>query len=234
LFLNLHVHHLICSAAVCDPIFIDNRQGAISIELANFVNQIKEDYTTARYIFALSQYKNARFKKINDGVVYASPPNAQSAFSIEDGLMKTSFEEAYSILDKIAAFLNDYYSLNLKFKIYFTGKPPKGFWEKDSGVLRIELLDTKNPSLYALYDIYKDFEDDYKILTDIRNGLAHRKLVITDLGGEASPLAAGKPIEMISPEQMLSETMQLFHVVKSAVIYLINAINLEPRLTKRP
>lgn len=224
LYLNFHIHDERCEASMGDPIFIDHRSGTQSAGLANYINQIKEDYATARYILVRSQLPSKELSRISSEVVYATTPD-RAVFNIYDGLLKTGFEEAYSILDKIAGFLNEFYRLDLNFKVYFTGNDrPKCFWEKEKGVLRPELTAKQSPPLFALYDIFKDFDSGYySQLKNIRNGLAHRKLTVRR--SKMNPAENGKPMEEIYVDDMRDATLELFEIVKSSVVYLINAVN---------
>jgi hypothetical protein len=137
------------------------------------------------------------------------------------GLLKSAFKEAYNILDKIAVFINDYYKLGLtEDKIYFTS-----IWQKDKKI-RDEILKSKNISLYALYDIYQDFKSNhYKNIQNIRNALTHRTLVIFDSALTDWDKKDDK--NNIGYNTMLNETIALLKLTKSAIIYLVNFVNIE-------
>ena len=137
------------------------------------------------------------------------------------GLLKSAFKEAYNILDKIAVFINDYYKLGLtEDKIYFTS-----IWQNDKKI-RDKILKSKNISLYALYDICQDFKSDhYKNIQNIRNALVHRKLVIFD--SVLTDWDKKDDKHNIGYDTMLSETINLLRLTKSAIIYLINFVNIE-------
>lgn len=224
LFLNFHIHNNQCESAVTDPIFISLitkiEDNDTFYQLAKYINQIKEDYAIARLLLAQSQFKREDFDSISRRTTFVNTLD-YSQFNLYFGLLKSAFKEAYNILDKIAVFINDYYKLGLpEDKIYFTS-----IWQKDKK-MREEILKSKNISLYALYDIFQDFKSDhYKNIQNIRNASTHRKLVIFD--SMLTDWDKKDDKHNIGYDTMLSETINLLRLTKSAIIYLINFVNVE-------
>lgn len=225
LYLNFHVHNNKCEAAIVDPIFINIvtkiDDNSTFYDLAKYINQIKEDYIIARLLLVQSQYKRTDFNNISKRTIFIYPSD-YSQFNLYYGLLKHAFTAAYNILDKIAVFINKYYELGYKEKeVYF-----RTIWEKDSKIDN-KILQSKNISLYALYDIYKDFKYGYnEHINGIRTALTHRKLVIYNLDtGEDIK----KEKDNIYYEDMVRETINMLKLAKSAVIYTINFVNLEER-----
>jgi len=224
LFLNFHIHNNQCESAITDPIFITlitkMEDNDTFYQLAKYINQIKEDYAIARLLLVQSQFKREDFNSISKRTTFVNTLG-YSQFNLYFGLLKSAFKEAYNILDKIAVFINDYYKLSLpEDKIYFTS-----IWPKDKKI-RDEILKSKNISLYALYDIYQDFKSDhYKNIQNIRNAATHRKLVIFD--SMLTDWDKKDDKHNIGSETMLKETINLLKLTKSAIIYLINFVNIE-------
>lgn len=137
--------------------------------------------------------------------------------------MKSAFKDAFNILDKIAVFINDYYNLGFKENnIYFT---TPSVWE-DKGVIRKEILNSENLSLYALYDIYRDFKlHRYQKIKDIRNALTHRRLIVFDSLITSVDDKTDK--HNIDSDTFFQETVNLMRLTKAAIIYLINFVNTE-------
>jgi len=124
-------------------------------------------------------------------------------------------------------FLNRYYDLGLNERsISFDS-----VWVKDKKkdrTLRERLLHTENMSLYALYDIHKDFQNGYyQTLKEIRHALTHRQLTIFELGIEG--MQQDGDLLSISDDEMLRQTIQLMRLVKAAIIYLINTVTIEEK-----
>lgn len=224
LFLNFHLHDTQCESAITDPIFISLitpiEDDDTFYRLAKSINQIKEDYAVARLLLVQSQFKREDFDSISRRTTFVNTLD-YSQFNLYSGLLKSAFKEAYDILDKVAVFINDYYNLGLQTdRIYFTT-----IWQLD-GRIRDRILESKNISLYALYDIYQDFKSGYyEPLQAIRNASTHRKLVICDSMLTDSDKKDDK--ENISYSAMLGETVKLLQLTKSAIIYLINFVSTE-------
>ncbi len=220
-------------AAIEDPIFIrlvtkidDND---IFYNLAKYLNQIKEDYAVARLLLVQSQYKRTDFDSISKRTSYVYALD-YSQFNLYVGLLKSAFKDAFNILDKIAVFINDYYQLDFKENdIYFDSIRGKGrkasIWEENS-VIRKEILNSENLSLYALYDIYRDFKSNrHRRIQNLRNTLTHRRLVVFD-----SLLASVEDKtdkHNIDSDTLLEETIDLMRLTRVAIIYLINFVNTE-------
>jgi len=226
LFLNFHVHENKCEASITDPIFISLitklEDEDTFYQFAKYINQIKEDYAVARLLFVQSQFKRGDFDSISRRTTFANTLD-YSQFNLYFGLLKAAFKEAYNILDKIAVFINDYYKLEIpEDRIYFTS-----IWYcSNCRKIRDEILESKNISLYALYDIYQDFKSGYyKRIQSIRNASTHRKLVIFDSMLTKRDKKDDK--HNIGYSTMLDETMNLLRLAKSAIIYLINFVNTE-------
>lgn len=229
LFLNFHIHAEKCEASIKDPVFIriitpleDNQ---IFYNLAKHINQIKEDFAVARLLLVQSQFKRKDFNRISKRTLFVYSLD-YSMFNIYIGLLKSSFKEAYNILDKIAVFINDYYKIGTDpAKIHFHRS---SFWQRENKI-RKEYLDSRNISLYALYDIFLDFKSKYyQKIKGIRNALTHRRLVIYDSTlTDLTEWDKKDNSTNIDLETMFNETINLFLLVKSAIIYLINFVELE-------
>ena len=226
LFLNFHIHDDHCEAAIEDPVFIrlitkldDNDT---FYYFAKQLNQIKEDYAVARLNLVQSQYKQKAFDNISKRTSYVYALD-YSQFNLYIGLLKSAFKDAFNILDKIAVFINDYYNLELKENnIYFV---TTSIWE-DKGVIRKEILNSENISLYALYDIYRDFKSNrHQKIKQIRNALTHRRLIVFDSLITSIEDNSGK--HSIDSDTLLKETVNLMRLTKAAIIYLINFVNTE-------
>ena len=239
LFLNFHIHQDHCEAAIEDPMFIrlitkvdDNDT---FYNLAKYLNQIKEDFAVARLLLVQSQYHQEDFDRISERTIYVYALD-YSQFNIYSGLLKSAFKEAFNILDKIAVFINDYYQLGHREEdIYFDSLRGKGrsasIWE-DDGTIRKEIVNSENISLYALYDIYRDFKSGRcQRIQDIRNALTHRRLVIFD--SSLTDWDSKSDKHNIGYDTMLNETIDLMKLVKAAIIYLINFVNTEEEKKKK-
>jgi len=224
LFLNFHIHKNNCEASIVDPIFIslitDIDDNETFYRLAKNINQIKEDYAIARLLLVQSQYRKKEFDNISKRTTLINTLD-YSQFNIYIGLLKSAFKEVLDILDKIAFFINDYFRFGLsERRIYFTS-----IWERNNEI-RDEILESKNFSLYALYDIHRDIKTNYyQKIKDIRNAITHRKLVVYD--SVLTDWDTKDDRVNIGYDTFLNETINVFQLVKSAITYLINFVNIE-------
>jgi len=232
LFLNFHIHERNCEASISDPIFISlvtNKKDFSSFyNLSKYINQIKEDYIVARLLLVQSQFKMNDFIQISKRTSFVNTLDG-SIFNLYTGLLKSAFNVAYNIFDKISRFINEYLQLGINCKIYFST-----IWEnnpKKSKIdIRSEILNSKNISLFALCDIYLDYQyyskKQYEEIMRIRNSLVHEKLIIyDDLNSKFKKMNKDE----ISYGSMLNQTLELFKLARSAIIYLINLVELEER-----
>src|SRR3990167_5635895 len=202
---------------------------------AKQLNQIKEDYAVARLNLVQSQYKQKAFDNISKRTSYVYALD-YSQFNLYTGLLKSAFKDAFNILDKIAVFINDYYKLGFNENdIYFDSLRRTGgtasIWE-EKGVIRKEILNSENQSLYALYDVYHDFKQNrYRRIQDIRNALTHRRLIVFD--SLITSVNDNTDKLNIDSDTLLQETVGLTRLTKAAIIYLINFVNTEEEKKKK-
>ncbi len=117
-----------CNEAIGDPIVINRmiidrkeNKGLKSptkdpfLSLSSFLNQIKQDYVSARFLMVLSQYRNLNLNFVDKKVRLIDTLD-YSLHNIRIQLLKMSFKNLYNILDKIAFFIKDYLRLNIKDK----------------------------------------------------------------------------------------------------------------------
>jgi hypothetical protein len=121
--------------------------------------------------------------------------------------------------------------LGIEGNIYYTT-----IWQdknnKNKRKIRPEIVNSKNISLYALYDIFLDFKSGYyKRIQDARNALVHERLVIYDSVSTRWDNKVDK--YNIGYETMLSQTIDLLQLVKSSIIYLINFVQLDEDKKKK-
>lgn len=142
-------------------------------------------------------------------------------------LIKMTYKNFYSILDKIAVFIQAY--LNLPLKVHQVDFAT--IWtEKKSNRIRQEFLaHPQNLSLLALYniklDVYGSRSFDYVIdeqtkdLQRIRNFIEHKVIVIRD--GE---MTYDNYQLQISKRELEINTIRLAQLVRCAIIYLCNFV----------
>ena len=139
------------------------------------------------------------------------------------GILKSSFSKAYSILDKIGVFLDEYIGLKTKGKIYFNSiwaRKEKGAW-----IANTKISKYKHQSLLGLYDIYLDFRSgEYEKITKIRNDLMHQRLTVVSEFFAFALDRNNAEMEIIDSD-FVKQTIELLMIVKSAICNLILFVN---------
>lgn len=228
LFLNLHIQDKECEAATIDHVFISLftpiHDNDTFYRFAGWINEIKESYMTARYLLFESKIKSddkSTISKLTD-IVY---PLDYSTKTLYTGLLKSSIKESFSILDKIAYFLNEYLDLEIRNKesinwqnVWFRDlkvNNPK-HWFEDSCTFHHKIKNIENYSLFALFSLFLSIRDSK--IADLRHQLTHKKILVKIEG-------SGNNIDEFTLDKLENSAVKLLHFTKYSIIYLINFVN---------
>ncbi len=157
----------------------------------NIFNQIKQEYVSARCFLYEAVF--CQEKHFSDKNNYLMDTFDYSIYSYSMEKAKAAYRICYSIFDKIAYLLREYFRIDVKpHEINFSK-----IWYKDrkNKQLREEFNDGQNWAIKGLYWVSKDlyFKDqnfivdpDSENIADIRNFIEHKsfKIIDYDLGGE--------------------------------------------------
>ena len=188
-------------------------------------NQIKQEYVYARYLC---------FNSIESDSVHYADENVDLIdcldyvqYSIRVEGLKASFKTLYSLLDKVAMFINEYYSLKIKTRqVNF-----HSIWRSNSDLNK--MLD-KNIGLSSIFWIEKDFDNGdnsltanphAKLLKTIRNYLEHRftNITLNFIDGSEE----NNETRLYLTEFELQEcTLDLLNLVREVIFSLKNAIQI--------
>ncbi|MCP4632177.1 MAG: hypothetical protein GY855_04570 [candidate division Zixibacteria bacterium] len=206
-------------------------------------NQLKQEYCSARYIlYEGLNNKNIHFSDKNVTIVDTLDC---SVYSLNIEKVKLSFRTAYSLLDKMAFFLNHYFNLKINDKkVSF-----RTLWyKKNKQVLREEFIDKHNLPLRGLFWLSKDIHENIKgldtaldpearKLREIRHHIEHKYLKVHGelWSGNNDKTSSGIKDTLaysLYRADFEKQTLNLFRIIRSAIIYLTLSIEIEERIKK--
>jgi len=237
LYLNICNYCQRCDAAVGDtaaikkmilPLTKHNNEGWPKddqyLRLSRYLNQIKQDYVTARFMLMLSRYKELNLDFVHKHVKIIDTLD-YSLHNIYVELVKASFKGFYGVLDKVAYFINDYLKLGIPDRrVSF-----RAVWYQSSRekTIREQILATGNFSLNALFSLHQDFEDgEFKNLRLTRDALTHR-FVNVKLFHDT------EDIENMSESSLVGVTLELARATRNAILYLLQFVHTEESKKER-
>ncbi len=197
-------------------------------------NEIKQQYISARYMyFSYLQQSKSHEKHFSDKDIHLINTFDYSLYGLKYELLKTSYKSLYSILDKIAFFINEYFELGINERkiafhtIWYEGN------QKSKINSKIESLN--NNPLRGLYYLSKDFHSDTeylnstdfdaKELSDLRNYLEHRYVKVVQYKNNRDLFSYDNFAYQISIYDFENKTEKMLKYVREAIIYLSLAVH---------
>jgi tetratricopeptide (TPR) repeat protein len=227
LYLNICNYCQKCNAAIGDPVLIKGMIGPLGkdtsndifLKLSGHLNQIKQDFVTARFLLFLSRYNELNLNFVDKHVIIIDTLDYRM-HNIYIELVKSAFKNFYNILDKIACFINDYLNLLVPDnEIHFSK-----IWYSDFGkkIIQKKIQETKNYSLNAIFDIHRDLEKGGQCynLRKTRNALTHRFIKVR-------MLKRSEDAENMTEDMLVNSTLKLAKIVRNSIIYLLQFIDIE-------
>jgi tetratricopeptide (TPR) repeat protein len=148
-------------------------------ELMRILNEIKESYATARYLYFLSQDNAKILDYVSQTTIYFDNFDF-SINGVYTGLCKTAYSRAFDVLDKVARIVNIYFGIGKRESTFwniFAEKQSQGETHEFRFIARKNVGDTRNSSLYALSDLCIDYFEnakvDLKTIDSRRNRITH-------------------------------------------------------------
>jgi hypothetical protein len=207
-----------------------------------FFNQLKQEYASARYL--LYEGMHATGPHFSDRDVALVNTLDYPAYGLAAEQVRLAFRMAYSLLDKVAFFLNDYFALGhpptqVSFKkVWYERKKPFG--------LRPALRDRQSMPLLGLFwlakDVYEEdpqfttaLEPDARDIEDTRQHLEHKylKLHTPEWSGTTTPrtaVEAGR-VDTLARSLFLADfettALRVLRMARAALMYLSAAVYIE-------
>lgn len=220
-----------------------------------FFNQLKQEYVTARFlcwqgIMAAESYQKHYSDK--DVLLLETLDYPLYSRAIEE--VKVAFRMAYSLFDKIAYFINEYWTIGMQERsinfqsIWFEGgtkgKPKR---------LRVKFQGRQNLPLRGLYWLSKDFvasgqdtdtpvlgetmEPDAYNLRSIRNHLEHKYLKVHDdmwrfTDRSSNSMFDDQWASHLSMQELQQKALRILKMARCGLTYLSLAVHREESLRR--
>jgi hypothetical protein len=224
-----------------DPLNLPNLITEINKGFPKFItnfNQIKQEYITYRHL--LFEGINKKTPKFYDKDISITDDFDYNLYDINIEKVKLSFRGFYSVFDKIANFLNEYFNIGMKSdKVDF-----RKIWLDKNGIINPIFNEFNNLPLRGLYLISKDLfytkNDDFseeftksiepeaQKINDIRNHLEHKFISIKLLDIEEFEVNQERDRNFsITQDELEEKTTHLSQLVREAMIYLSFIVHIE-------
>jgi tetratricopeptide (TPR) repeat protein len=241
LFLNPLNDLLTESVAAQDVLMLPSHQvGPAGITFLAFYNQLKQEYAFARWnLFEGTGHHSLHPADRRLSLAF-NADYAQYSMAVEQ--VKIAYRCAYSLFDKIAYFVNDYWKLGIpergvSFRSIWV-EPAKG---KAPPQVRAVLEASENLPLRGLFWLSKDLFDpelkdvaqpEARDLDALRNHLEHKNVKVVDamaLYSAPQEPFVDRLAHQIVREDLEGKTLRLLQLARAALIYLSLAMEVEER-----
>lgn len=239
LFLNplndLGLYEPASEDAITLPTITESSSSSRPPPIIGFYNQMKQEYVSAR--FMLFEGLHATAPHFSDRAVALFNTLDYPSYGFATERIRLAFRAAYSVLDKVAFFLNAYLELGHKphtvsFRsVWYEGAKP------DKPLLP-QFQSHTNWPLRGLFWLSKEFfEDEFKEVTEpdaeelalLRNHLEHRYLQLHLMGDGGDDAESPQPDlrRSMARSDFEAKALRLFRYARSALIYLSMAVGRE-------
>jgi tetratricopeptide (TPR) repeat protein len=204
-------------------------------ELLHILNEIKESFTTSRFLAFTALEGNPTLADASALTTYFQHGPKDALYGTPLGLLKAAYSQAFDVLDKVARLINVYFSIGHRrnsFWRVFVTRQSRGPEHEIRWIARPEVVDTHNFSLYALSDLAIDyFQAEFSDLSAIderRNRMTHDYLLVLPTQGNGESAEGA-----ISIGDLSNETIRTLRLAKNAVLYAISAMHIAESMRKK-
>lgn len=214
--LTLNIHGMYCSCIANERDNLTLLNGVISSEsilrFEQYLNRIKAEFSLIRVLYYESIFTDS--SNFDYESCY-SELNDQEIINIRAEKLRTCFRLCFSILDKLAIFLCEYFLLKIKDNTAFNN-----FWRDNKSILE----EKENFSLIAINSIICDLNEkngEFGFYKKWRNALEHHILFLVPDTFELSNNATHTYVKISEFESSLLNLVQL---TRSAIFSTVFAI----------
>ena len=210
--------------------------------LIGFFNQMKQEFVSGRWLLYEGLHVDGVHFSDRQVTIFNTLDYPSYSLAVEK--VKAAYRIGYSLLDKIAFFLNDYAKLGVvPQQVYF-----KTIWYKDGDKkkgIRQELAQSRNLSLRGLYWLTKDLfdpelqdvmEPDAQALYVIRNHIEHSYLKIHEVlmprnqRDDFEDAWTDRLAYSVQRSDFDAKTLQVFRLARAGLIYLSLGMHREEQM----
>ena len=198
--------------------------------LMGYLDAMQQELVSARWSYY--EAKSLAHPHDSDVSLRIHDTGDAPVFGLRIERVKMAFRAAYSVLDKVAYFLNAYFNVGIS----ASAVSFRSLWfEKDRKTIRKTLAGSKNWPLRGLYWLARDFiepgfmdvtEPDAAALADIRNYIEHKYLrVVRDDLISPETMAVDSLIYVVGQISFEARTLRLLKLARAALVYLVLAVH---------
>ncbi len=205
-------------------------------ELLMILDEIKESFSVARYLFYLSQREQEQLNNISEMTLYHGF-ESYAVRGVYTGLCKSAYARAFDVLDKVARIINVYFGLGRREAAFWSilaTKQSLGEEQVIRFIARPEVGNMDNFGLYALADLCIDYFEseqvDLKTIDARRNRITHDYL---DVRLNLLPDHLREDAGNIALDDLTAETGRVLLLAKYAVLYAVSAVQIS-EMQKEP
>lgn len=188
------------------------------------LNQLKEEFVYARFLCYDGSEKIKDLHYVDKEVKLSLSDYDYVNYSIRLEQLKSAFRLLFSIFDKVAFFVNDFWDM--------------GYHERKADAYRVFLSDKfpkNNIALNALYWSYSEFiknfwpneEASERDLYTLRNALEHKFVKIHEYPNEYKLEIADDNFYHISEQTLIEQCVRLVELARECIMYLVYAVDIE-------
>lgn len=222
----------------------------VGVKFHGLFNQLKQEYVSARYM--IYDGISNRSEHYSDKEVYMYNTLDYPVYGLAIEKIKCAYRSLYSLFDRIAYFINDYYEIGIKERdvsyrsIWMSKRTGKYGYNFDRDLKNYMTENsTYNHPLIGLYWLYKDIgkkkvKYDYldpsiKQISEIRNSLEHRYLKVHDImfSPEFESSLKDSLAMSISFSELKHAAMDLLNYAREAIILLVLTVHREEQIRDR-
>lgn len=203
-----------------------------------FFNHLIEQFSTARWFYYDGAKLDPKKQHYAEKRIYYQDLGDRSINTLSKEKIFASFRTCYSIFDKVAFYLNEYFELGISNNMEINLRK---LWYKDYSknkqLRRSVQKHLENPHLKALYWLSKDVyynERDEELVepaarewNKIRNHLTHQFIRVTPTGWDQSYQLDDPASYCISYDDLKDRCLRMLQLVRDTLIYLSLAVTYE-------